>query len=196
MATMPPTPPPQQPPIPPEPPRSGSNAVTIALLVLALIVVLAGLGVWIGLRFISHNVQVQVHGAAGGGKEFSIKTPLGSLAVQKDVNEASLSLPLYPGATRVPDKDSATVNIDIAGEEQIRVLAARFETDDAMDKVRDFYRERLGDQVTKYIEKNEEGKMVFEMKREHQEKVVALRQEGGRTQIELVRVWHGKGAVN
>ena len=186
---------PPQPPIPPEPPRS-SNAVTIALLILALIVVLAGLGVWIGFRVIAHNVHVEVQQSAEGKKEFSIKTPLGSLEVQKEVNEASLGLPIYPGAVRVPEKDTATVNINIAGEQRVRVLAAKFETPDSLDKVRGFYRERLGTQVTKYVEKNDEGKTVLEIKSEHQEKVVALKQEGDRTQIELVRVWHGREMGN
>jgi hypothetical protein len=190
------TPPPQQPLIPPMPPRSSSNLVVIALLILALIIVLAGLGVWIGLRIISHNVHVEVQESAEGKKDLSIKTPLGSLEVHKQVNEASLGLPIYPGATRVPEKDSATVNLNIAGEQQLRVLAAKFETNDAIDKVQDFYRERLGSQVTKYVAKNDEGKTVLEIKSEHQEKVVALKREGNRTQIELVRVWHGRETGN
>ena len=55
-----------------------------------------------------------------------------------DLNEASLGLPIYPGATRLTDHDSATVNIDIADQTKVRVLAGKFETRDSVDKVIDF----------------------------------------------------------
>jgi hypothetical protein len=188
MATGP-TPP--RPPQPPQAPRSGSNVVAIALLVLALIIVVAGMAVWGRLRFVSHAVRVQVQQADNGKKEFSIKTPLGSLEVNPDVNEASLGLPIYPGATRVSDHDSATVSIDIADEAKVRILAGKFETPDSVAKVQTFYRDRLGDQVTRYKEKDEEGKTVFEIKHDKRVKVVALKSLGGRTLIELVRVSQG-----
>ncbi len=182
---------PPRPPQPPQAPQSSSHIVAIALLVLALIVVIAGMAVWGGLRFLSSAVHVQVQQADSGKKEVSIKTPLGSLEVHPDVNEASLGLPIYPGATRVPDQESATVNIDIADEAKVRVRAGKFETPDSVDKVRAFYHDRLGDQVTKYKEKDEEGKTVFEIKHDKQEKVVALKSQGDKTLIELVRVSQG-----
>src|SRR6266567_1121688 len=66
-----------QPPIPPAapvPPRSGSNVLAIVLLSLALIVVVSALAVWIGLRFLTHNVQVHVNQDGGARQEVSIKT--------------------------------------------------------------------------------------------------------------------------
>jgi hypothetical protein len=187
---------PPRPPMPPQPPRSGSPIVIIVLLSLALIVVVAGVAVWAVLHVISSNVRVQVDQAGGGKKEVSIKTPIGSLAVQHDVNEASLGLPIYPGATRVKDSDSATVSIDIADEAKLRVVAAKFETSDSYEKVQAFYHERLGDQVTKYREKDAEGKTVFEIKHEKQQKVVALKSKGDWTVIELVHVSQGRGEGN
>ncbi len=193
MATSPQLP---RPPVPPQPPRSGTPIVTIVLLFLALIVVVAGIAVWAVLRVISSNVHVQVDQASGGKQEVSIKTPIGSLAIHQDVNEASLGLPIYPGATRVKESDSATVSIDIADEAKLRVLAGKFETPDSYEKVRAFYHERLGDQVTKYQEKDEEGKTVFEIKHDKHVKVVALKSKGDRTLIELVRVSEGRGEGN
>ena len=190
------SPQPPRPPVPPQPPRSGSTIVIIVLLFLALIVVVAGVAVWTAAHIISRNVHVQVDQASGGKQEVSIKTPIGSLAVQHDVNEANLGLPIYPGATRVKDSDSATVSIDIADEAKLRVLAGKFETPDSYEKVRAFYHERLGDQVTKYREKDEEGNTVFEIKHEKQQKVVALKNKGDRTLIELVRVSEGRGEGN
>jgi hypothetical protein len=189
------SPQPPRPPAPP-PPGSRSNFITIALLVLALIVLLGGIAVWAGLRFLSNAVHVQVDQAGGGKKEVSIKTPLGSLEVHQDVNEASLGLPIYPGATRIKDHESATVNIDIADEAKVSVLAGKFETPDSVDKVIAFYHDRLGDQVTKFKEKNEEGKTVFEIKHDKQDKVVTLKSDGDKTVIELVRVSEGRPEAN
>jgi hypothetical protein len=191
MATNPP-----RPPAPPQPPGSSSHVLTIALLLLALIVVLGGIAVWVGLRFISSAVHVQVEQGGGDKKEVSIKTPLGSLEVQKDVNEASLGLPIYPGATQIKEHDTATVNLDIGDEAKVRILAGKFETPDSVDKVIAFYHDRLGNQVTKFKEKDEEGKTVFEIKHDKQDKVVALKSAGDRTEIELVHVSEGGKEAN
>jgi hypothetical protein len=144
---------------------------------------------------LSNTVHVNVE-KDGGKKEVSIQTPLGSLEVNHDLNEASLGLPIYPGATRVTDHDSATVNIDIADQAKVRVLAGKFETPDSLDKVQAFYHDRLGDQVTKFREKDEEGKTVFEIKHDKQEKVVALKASGDKTVIELVHVSQGSAEAN
>jgi len=187
--------------------------VAIALLTLALIVMVCGLAVWVGLRFLSRSVRVQVEDSGAGNKAIAIKTPVGSLEAQEgkerasvrtpfgsldiqgEVNEARLGLPVYPGATRVK-KEGATVNIDLPGEESIRVAAAAFETPDSLEKVKVFYKERLGSDVTKFIERNHEGKTVFEIKRRGQEKVVALHATGCYTRIELARVTHGREETN
>jgi hypothetical protein len=180
-------------PVAPPPPRTGGHILAIVLLVLALIVVVSVMTVWIGLRILTRGVSVRVE---EGKKEVAIHTPLGSLEVNREVDESRLGLPLYPGAQRVKGEGSASVNIAIGDEGNVRVLAAKFETSDPLDKVKRFYKERLGSDVTKYIERNHEGKTVFEIKREHQEKVVALKGEGERTSIELVRVTHGREESN
>jgi len=168
--------------------------VAIALLVLALIVLVCGIAVWGGLRFLASAVHVQVDN--GDKKEVSVKTPFGSVEVNKNVNEASLGLPIYPGATRIKEQGSATVNLDIADEAKLHVLAGRFETADSLDKVVAFYHDRLGDQVTSFKDRNEEGKTVFEIKHDKQDKVVALKSSGDKTVIELVRVAEGQSDAN
>jgi hypothetical protein len=187
---------PPRPPAPPQPPGSRSNLVAIALLFLALVVLVGCIGVWVGLRFLSNAVHVQVAKEDSGKKEVSIKTPLGSLEVNKDVNEASLGLPIYPRATRIKEHGSATVSIDIADEEKVRVLAVKFETPDSVDKVIAFYHDRLGNEVTKFKEKDESGKTVFEIKHDQQDKIVSLKSSGDKTVIELVRVSEGKSEAN
>jgi hypothetical protein len=190
------SPQPPRPPEPPPPPRSNSSIIAIALLVLALIVVVGGLVIYTGLELISRSVKVQVDQSAGGKKEVSINTPLGSLQVHHDVDVERIGLPVYPGATRLRDKDSATVKFKIAGEQNVSVLAAKFETSDPIDKVRDYYHAQLGAQVTRYTERDREGKTVFEIKRPEQTKVVALKREFDGTRIELVRVIHARDEGN
>lgn len=178
---------PAHPPAPPQPPATRSHFVVIALLLLALIVVVGVVGVGIGVHVLSNAVNVHVDQAGGGKKEVSISTPLGSLQVNQGVDELSLGFPIYPGATPIKENDSATVNIDIANEAKVRILAGKFVTPDALDKVAAFYHNRLGDQVTKFQEKSQEGKTVFEIKHDKQERVVALKSNGNKTEIEMVR---------
>ena len=189
------SPQPPRPPAPPQPTRNPSNIIAIALLSLALILVVGGIALWEGLRFLS-NVHVQVEQEGGAKKQVSIKTPVGSMEVNKGVDEASLGLPIYPGATPLKEKGSATVNFDIMDEARVQVLAGKFETSDSVDKVRAFYHDRLGDQVTKYKERDEEGKTVFEIKHDKLDQVVALKRNGGKTVIELVRVSEGNVEAN
>jgi hypothetical protein len=180
-----------QPPPPPAPTRPSSNIVAIVLLLLALVVVVSGIVVWGGLRYLSRSVRVHVN-EAKTGKQVSVQTPIGSLEVKKDVNEAQLGLPIYPGATRLKDEDSATVNMNFGGEQGVHLVVAKFETTDDLGKVRSFYQDRVGGDVTKFTEKDNEGKTVFEIKRTNQERIIALKSTGGGTRIELVRVDHGR----
>lgn len=193
MSTMPQSP---RPPAAPPPPRTGSHLLTISLLVLALIIVVSILTVVIGMRFLARGVRINVAEAGAGKKEVSIKTPVGSLEVTQNVNEARLGLPIYPGAQRSPDQGSANVDISFGNEEGVRVVAAKFQTADALEKVRDFYQQRLGSEVTKFTPRNHEGHSVFEIKRSGQEKIVSIHAAGPMTQIELVRVIHGPAETN
>jgi hypothetical protein len=183
-------------PEPPQPPGTRSHFLAIVLLSLALIIVIAGLGIIVGLHAISNAVHLNVQQGGGGRKAVSIKTPLGSLEVNQDVNEASLGLPIYPGARAIKEDDTATVNLDFANQANLRVLAGKFETLDSIEKVTAFYHDRLGDEVTKFKEKDNEGKTVFEIKHDQQQKVVALKNDGSKTVIELVRISAGKPEAN
>ncbi len=187
---------PPRPPVPPQPHRTSGHLVAVALLVLALIIVVSALSVWTGLHFLSRSVRVRVAESGSGRKEVSIRTPVGSLEVTKEVNEARLGLPIYPGARRVGDNDGATLNMEFGGEEGVRLVVGKFETTDPIDKVRAFYEERVASQVTKFTEKDSEGKTVFEIKRGGSEKIVALKITDKGTRIELVRVDKGHGETN
>jgi hypothetical protein len=170
--------------------------VAIALLVLALIILVSGIAVWTGLRFLSHNLRMQVENRGNGQKEVSINTPVGSIEVHHEVNEDSLGLPLYPGARKVKDKDSAAVNLGFGGEASVQVLAVKFETSDSFQSVKAFYKEHLGSEVTKFTDHGLGGKTTFEIKAAAQDKVVELEDAGNKTLIKLVRVSFGKHESN
>lgn len=187
-----------QPPRPPAPPRSGSNILAIVLLGLALIVVVSGLVVWFGLHYLSHNIRVSERESEAGKKQVSISTPFGGLHVNtgKEVTEASLRLPIYPGATVVKNDDSATVSLGLPGDNSVGIVVGKFETPDPIDKVEAFYHGRLGSEVTKFTQRDNEGKTVFEIKQKDDERVVALKDTGGGTRIELVHVGHAQGETS
>lgn len=212
------TPPqPPRPPLPPPAPQSGSHVVAIALMVLALIILVSVVALWTGFRIISRSVHMQVNDAGGGRKEVSIKTPFGGIEVNKDktVSEVSLGLPFYPGATSASDSADASVNMQF-GSHALRIVVGKFQTTDALDKVKDFYQERLTREVGKFeprddielnpnhwdtkegnfMGKNREGKTVFEIKKHDHERVVALKGNEDGTRIELVRISHGKEDTN
>jgi hypothetical protein len=218
MATI---PQPPQPPVPPGPPRSASNVVAIVLLSVGLVILLSVIAVWAGVRFIERGVKVHVSDASGNTKEVSIKTPFGGLEVHKNtgVNEASLGIPLYPGATQVKDQDSATVSLAFGGSNKFRIVAGKFETPDSLSKVRDFYQGRLTAQdgafehrskidsehddfdlesgeMGNFVGLDHEGKTVFKIKRKGEVRVVALKSDMDGTRVELVRVGKGSEEAN
>jgi hypothetical protein len=192
------TPQPPRAPAPPPPPRSSSNIVAIVLLILALIIVVCGVSIYTGVRFLSHTVKVDVARDETGGKDVSIKTPVGNFEVSKnaDVSEASLGLPIYPGAQRLKDKDAAGISMDFPGENRVRITVGKFETPDDLEKVEKFYQDRIGSQVTKFTQRDKDGRTVFEIKVKDEERVVALTNLMPGTRIDLVHVLHGQNQVN
>ena len=191
-----PTPP--RPPSPPAPPRSGSNVMAIVLLGLALIVVVSGLVVWVGFHYLARSFRVRQRDSAGGGKQVSISTPFGGINVDagKGVSEAGLGLPIYPGAKQVRDNDSATVSLGLPDSNSVRIVAGKFQSSDPIEKVEAFYHQHLGSEVTKYTERDSQGKTVFEIKHQDDERVVTLQSADDGTRIELVHVGHTHGESN
>ena len=180
-------------PRPPEPPRS-SHWIAIALLSLALIVVVSGITILLGLRFLSSNFNLSVNESSKG---VAIKTPVGSFDVKKDVSEAQLGLPIYPGSERIKEGDNgATISLGLPEHNAVRIVAGKYTTSDPLDTVRDFYQKQLGTQVTKFRDRDNEGKTVFEIKREKDEKIVALKSKPGLTEIDLVRIVESGGETN
>lgn len=97
----------------------------------------------LGLAACSMNVDKQ---GEGHKKNVDIQTPFGGLKVRTDVDPKDIGLPLYAGARRAPDDppDSGGANITLGVPGfGLKVIAAKFESDDSSDKVLDFYRKEL-----------------------------------------------------
>lgn len=84
----------------------------------------------------------------GSDKNVDVRSPFGSVSVHAgETNPKDLGLPAYPGARpatgRHGDDDSANVDVTSpwAG---VKVVVRKYETDDAPDKVLDFYQKPMG----------------------------------------------------
>lgn len=92
------------------------------------------------------NIKVNKEDASGG-KNASVNTPFGSLKVEtNDVSPKDAGLKPYPGAHLVPkqgDNDNdANVNIDTPWF-GLKVVALKYASDDAPDKIWDFYKKDM-----------------------------------------------------
>jgi hypothetical protein len=81
----------------------------------------------------------------GQDNKFDVRSSIGDLHVGSDADARKAGLPLYPGARPRHDKeDSDTVNLGLLTEAfGMKLVVAKYESDDAPSKVIDFYRERL-----------------------------------------------------
>jgi hypothetical protein len=84
----------------------------------------------------------------GEGKEkrVEIETPAGELKVRthEEADVKEIGLPAYPGARPAKDEDESGAHVSIATALfGLKVVAAKFETDDSPQKVLAFYRPHL-----------------------------------------------------
>jgi hypothetical protein len=82
---------------------------------------------------------------AGQNKHLDIQSSAGDLHVGTDGDARKAGLPLYPGARpKRDDKDSSALNFGVLGEAfGMKLVVAKYESNDAPGKVIDYYRERL-----------------------------------------------------
>lgn len=117
--------------------RSDSSAQTRVWLAAALaFLLLAALGCTVSTR---DNER--------GSKDAEVRTPVGGLKVQTNIDPKDVGLAVYPGARLKPSEDSdhdksANVNISTPFF-GLRVVALDYETDDSAQKVLDFYKKEL-----------------------------------------------------
>ncbi len=79
-------------------------------------------------------------------EKVDIQTPFANLKVNTSDQPADNGIPVYPGAHLRPNEngDSHSANIDMGGMGfGLKVVAAEYETDDAPEKVKSFYQDKL-----------------------------------------------------
>ena len=77
-------------------------------------------------------------------KSFDVRSSVGDLHVGKDADAHNAGLPLYPGAHPKRDENNDPLNFGVATEGfGLKLVVAKYESDDAPAKVVDFYREKL-----------------------------------------------------
>ena len=85
--------------------------------------------------------------ASGKEKDVDIRTPWGSLSVQKGNSDIKATgLPLYPGAhLRKNDEGENSANVNISSSMfGLKVVAQKYESDDTPEKVLAFYHKQMG----------------------------------------------------
>jgi len=91
------------------------------------------------------NAQGQQPDNGTKDPNLDVHSSVGDLHVGKDADARSAGLPLYPGAHLRPDEpDSDALNFGVLTESfGVKLVIAKYGSDDAPNKVVDFYREKL-----------------------------------------------------
>jgi hypothetical protein len=81
----------------------------------------------------------------GQDKHLDIQSSVGDLHMGNDADARKAGLPLYPGARLKHDEDNGdALNFGVVSETfGVKLVVAKYDSDDAPGKVVDFYRERL-----------------------------------------------------
>src|SRR5215472_9555003 len=82
------------------------------------------------------------HSKTEKGEEVTIKTPVGGMNVNENVDPSQIGLTVYPGSRphHDNDNDSGAVNMDMFG---MKLVVASFDTDDAPEQVANFYSKEI-----------------------------------------------------
>jgi hypothetical protein len=91
------------------------------------------------------NAQGQQPDNGKKDPNLDVHSSVGDLHMGKDADARSAGLPLYPGAHLRPDEpDSDALNFGVLTESfGVKLVIAKYGSDDAPNKVVDFYREKL-----------------------------------------------------
>jgi hypothetical protein len=122
------------------PPRNNAVWWILGILGGGLVVLLC-FGVMFG-TYVARRIHV-----SEAGKKVEISTPVGSLQVNPGPSRET-GLPVYPGAT-ADSSEGANVEFAPAVGERVGVAAAKYFSSDSLEKVSDWYAERLGSEFTR-----------------------------------------------
>ena len=77
-------------------------------------------------------------------KNVDVRSPIGDLHMGKDADAQKAGLPIYPGARPQHTDKEEPVNLAISTENfGMKLIVAKYETDDSAERVLAFYREKM-----------------------------------------------------
>lgn len=150
------------------------------------------------------NIDVQ-HDESAGKADVDITTPVGNVSVHTNVGAADTGLAVYPGARPLEnDKDPRNANVSVGNSIfGVKVVAAKYESSDAQDRIIDFYRNELktygdvlecrgnvdyrgGRPVCRENKSKDDLQLVAGP--EDDQRIVAVKPRGERTEVGLIHV--------
>lgn len=168
------------------PQKSGSSAVKIILIVVAVFV---GIGIIVAgvVGYGIYRVAHAVHKAADG--QISFNTPGGSFSANtaQSVSESDLGIAIYPGATQ----GKGALHMAIAGK---TMVTANYLTSDSKDQVLAFYKDKAGPDAQTMT--TDDGGLITINKGAESITITVVQQpnqNNGKTQITIV---HATGGSN
>jgi hypothetical protein len=90
------------------------------------------------------NVDVRKH-EEDNKADVDITTPVGNVSVRTNVGAADTGLAVYPGARPLEDENEPrNANVNVGNSMfGVKVVAAKYESSDALERIIDFYRNEL-----------------------------------------------------
>lgn len=178
-AAGPPPPVPSTPAVPTPPPPAGGGALK-AILIVAGVIVLAGILGLASLAFfamrIAHRTRVRHE-----GDNVKVETPFGTVETTKDPQDAarSIGVDLYPGA-QIMKEGSVSMTFG-----SVHTAALTFETSDSVDKVCSFYKPKFPNAMVVSSDENQ-CNIVFN----DQKNMITInvKTENGKTKIAISNV--------
>ena len=150
------------------------------------------------------NIDVQKH-ESDGKADVDITTPVGNVSVRTNAGAADTGLAVYPGAHPLEkEKEPRNANVHVGNSIfGVKVVAAKYESSDAQDRIVDFYRNELrtyGEVVECHgnvnyrggrpvcREKSFDDDLQLVAGPEDDQRIVAVKPRGDRTEFGLVHV--------
>ena len=172
-------------PQPPSPRRPDYTFAWVLLGVLGLAGLLVFSGIYVFSRYLIRQMSMDIRPI---DKRVEVDTAAGSLKIQKgEPTEAELRLPIYPGSQRLRG-DGATISVEIPAEVNWQVVAATYQTDDALQRVASFYRQRLS---REFKERRGRSRVEFVMRDAERQRRVIIWRVRHKTHIALANIAEG-----
>ncbi len=174
---------------PATPATSGGSALKIILIVFAVVACLGILGMATA-GFFAWRVAKSVHThVRQEGGDVKVETPFGNVESTQDPEAVTRNLGVdpYPGAQIQKD---GTATASFGG---IRTASAKFESDDAVDKVSEFYKSRYPNALVTTTDQNR--CTIVSNDKQHMI-TINIEGDGSHTKIQITNVSHSSSSSN